>query len=117
MYDVKNKEDFVEIDELLEYSIQILNLKGYYTRFCCSGHYGKSIVKEDSVNNGYIYFKNAHQFEKLPKGVYQDSSWTIRFTFMSKPNTRERYLELIQMSLNISDWVDELKTLGGEYTG
>ncbi len=31
-------EDFIDIDEWIAPTIQVLNQKGYTTRFCCSGH-------------------------------------------------------------------------------
>ena len=31
-------DDYFEVDELIALPIQKLNLKGYKTEFCCSGH-------------------------------------------------------------------------------
>ena len=31
-------DDYFEIDDYIAKPVQILNLKGYKTRFCCSGH-------------------------------------------------------------------------------
>ncbi|MEA4969945.1 MAG: hypothetical protein VB051_05355 [Candidatus Pelethousia sp.] len=31
-------DDYFEVDELIALPIQTLNLKGYKTEFCCSGH-------------------------------------------------------------------------------
>lgn len=38
--DVPNSDinDYFEVDELIAPVISILNKKGYYTSFCCSGH-------------------------------------------------------------------------------
>ena len=33
-----SNENYFEVDELIALPIQILNCKGYFTAFCCSGH-------------------------------------------------------------------------------
>jgi hypothetical protein len=33
-----HKDDYFEVDDLIALTISLLNKKGYYTKFCCSGH-------------------------------------------------------------------------------
>ena len=54
--------ELIEIDELMIPTIKILNQKGYYTKFCCSGHY------YDQHPNGYIMFEEDIDVPNLPKG-------------------------------------------------
>ncbi len=35
--------DCIKIEELIALTISLLNKKGYYTKYCCSGHYDKEI--------------------------------------------------------------------------
>lgn len=56
-----------EIDELMIEPIRILNLKGYSTQFCCSGH----AFSPDRKTFGYIKF---HSFVELPESV--PDGWT-----------------------------------------
>ncbi len=47
-------EGYVEIDELIAPTIQVLNQKGYTTRFCCSGHPENDWLFRDSgEESGY----------------------------------------------------------------
>ena len=52
----------IEIDELMIPTIKILNQKGYYTKFCCSGHY------YGQHPNGYIMFEENIDVPNLPIG-------------------------------------------------
>lgn len=54
----------IEVDELMLPTIIELNRKGYYTKFCCSGHY------YDNCPNLYICFDDSYDFKntKLPPG-------------------------------------------------
>lgn len=72
--------EVVEIDDLMVPIVIALNSKGYYTKFCCSGHL---------YNNGnpYVYFNEFCEkedfpkfFEELPEPWYIDktSDWVIR---------------------------------------
>jgi hypothetical protein len=76
-------DGYVEIDELIAPSIQILNRKGYKTRHCCSGHsltewlfnegeakYRKSRTAPDS----YISFEEGITLPILPPGFAIDDS-------------------------------------------
>lgn len=48
-------DGYVEIDELIAPTIQVLNQKGYNTRFCCSGHpLDDTLVIDSSTEKGYF---------------------------------------------------------------
>jgi len=104
---------YVEIDDDIVYVIQTLNRKGYFTRFCCSGHYGydSSELYDENINNGYIFFKDAVNFKSLPKCVKQESSHIIRFWFESESNTTERFYELNNIVRELSIWADGLASI------
>ncbi len=44
------EENSFEVDEVIAPLIQLLNKKGYVTRFCCSGHPGKSLNEAKLLN-------------------------------------------------------------------
>ena len=47
-------EDYVEIDELIAPVIQVLNQKGYTTKFCCSGHpLDDCLFRDSGADKGY----------------------------------------------------------------
>lgn len=65
----------IEVDELMLPIIKILNQKGYYTKFCCSGH------SYNEVSQCYIMFEkdielsnapNGYFFEKFTSGINKD---------------------------------------------
>lgn len=58
-------DELVEIDEMMAYPIEILNQKGYRTRFCCSGH--MMSPKNRIYNEGYILFDEIYKFPSIPK--------------------------------------------------
>jgi hypothetical protein len=77
--------EVVEIDELLIPTIKILNQKGYYTKFCCSGHY------YGQHPNGYISFEEGIDIPFLPKGFKKEvfnNCVTIRSTIKDKIGKR-----------------------------
>ena len=57
--------EIIEVDELFVDTIIILNQKGYYTKYCCSGHTYKT-------DNSYIYFHNFVKLPYLPEGYRYD---------------------------------------------
>ena len=88
---VKNPDDYFYIDELIALPIQILNRKGYTTKFCCAGHpfdwLGENGVFSDRSEqenaeilaarktyksfNCYILFKEGISLPAIPAGFSQ----------------------------------------------
>lgn len=54
--------EVVELDELITSTIIELNKKGYYTKFCCSGHWYQN------KPNTYIYFLDNCLPDIVPEG-------------------------------------------------
>lgn len=121
VYDKSDYEEnkYVEIDEMFSYIIQQLNLKGYRTKFCCSGHYGFDEYvyegqKYNIITGGYIYFDGAYDLGNLPEfALLESGTSTIRFSFKSEPNTKERHYELLKYINLFSNWVDDLPSIKG----
>lgn len=73
-------EDYIDVDELIAPTIQILNQKGYTTRFCCSGHpltdhwlwrdaeAEEGYVKAGAPLHSYILFEEGITLPSLPPG-------------------------------------------------
>lgn len=68
-------DNIIEVDEDIAETISILNKKGYYTMFCCSGHlkdprlyemyHRKNDIEYDDIDFGYIVNKDENSFEVL----------------------------------------------------
>lgn len=68
-------DNIIEVDEDIAETISILNKKGYYTKFCCSGHVKDSRLYEmyhrnndieyDDTNLGYMVNKDEDGFDIL----------------------------------------------------
>ena len=94
--------DVVEIDELMVLPIKILNEKGYFTRFCCSGHYYNSCV------NTYIKFRENYSFKTLPKNFVQDDADTIRRNYDKDLSDAGLYISILQASNSLLEWAESL---------
>jgi hypothetical protein len=115
-------ENFVDIDDNIYLAIKKLNLLGYKTVFCCSGHTDNRGIQ------AYIYFdwkKDNKVFETLPTGWRYDS-YSYRKTKHYKYNiirsiidlkqkqidklTEEQKQDIIDNSINnLIQWVEQLK--------
>lgn len=97
----------VEIDELMIPTIKILNQKGYFTKFCCSGHY------YDQHPNGYITFEEDIELPNLPKRwnkVQSGKCITIRSEVSknySKPNIKD-FKKICDAAKTLVDWAIKL---------
>ena len=67
--------EIVEVDEMILPVIRILNLKGYRTKFCCSGH------PEKKKPNGYILFDFGYRPKTIPAGFEEEGRYAIRSNF------------------------------------
>ena len=53
---------FIELDYNISHTIQLLNNKGYATKYCCEGHIERDVESgELDVSCAYIYFENVGQ--------------------------------------------------------
>jgi len=95
--------DVVEIDELLIDTIIELNKKGYYTKYCCSGH------QYQSCPNCYIYFEVLPDI--LPKGYTLDKpteySKTIIRRYFDGSNTKI-FNDILKNAKELRRWAKNL---------
>ena len=98
----------IEVDELMLPTIKILNQKGYYTKYCCSGHYYHQIV------DGYIMFSNGINIPFIPNGfhkeIYNDNV-VIRNDIISKPGKRpgiNDFKKICDNAKTLVDWAIKL---------
>ena len=67
----------IEIDDNIRPIIEILNRKGYTTRWCCGG---------DHPEKGFVYvyitFEHLYKFDDLPRGYkYKDKIGLLSYTY------------------------------------
>lgn len=83
-HDYKNA--YVEVDDLIAPSIQLLNQKNYITSACCSGH-----IEEDP-SCAYIQFDFGEMTpEVLPEGWYWEEDGLMYYEYLS---TEKKQLEM-----------------------
>ena len=96
--------DAFEIDEEMIVPIQILNEKGYWTRFCCSGH-----VYTDN-SGGYLMFdtNKCRMPDTSPKGWYIDEM-CIRYDSTKEELTPAERRKYVQRKINaLVTWCESL---------
>jgi hypothetical protein len=97
--------DVVEIDDNIFYTIQTLNIKGYITQHCCSGHlWGGSpyILFDEMVN------KNC--FDTYPDGFFQRELGTKAYISRNIKDKDVLYKqrELNKSAYELLKWAEEL---------
>ena len=109
----ENRDDFFEVDELIAPIISILNLKGYKTRFCCSGHYD-TIDETDQYPATYIAFDDGIVIPSYPRNaefeitnhMSETITCTIRYTKWIN-NYGDDYYHIYDIILDIMrEWYD-----------
>ena len=95
----------VEIDDDILEHIRLLNEKGYYTEYCCSGHL------DDIWFRPYITFKDFYDFETQPKffeynkrlnGLYYIVKWE------NKTDSEWRNQIATESRKELLDWIKQL---------
>lgn len=115
-----NNFGLFEIDDLILPIIRILNIKGYVTQYCCSGH------GYDNSRNTYISFNEEFAPVAIPKGFnLEDERYYIEHYNTHKPDngicirkyykkdiTREEFeAELYKTMIELMEWVKNLPIL------
>lgn len=115
------------IDDLIAPTIELLNKKGYYTAYCCSGH-----IKDNSCRT-YIYFKGPLEphminllIKHLPKDYFShevDSKSLLTIRDKKLPEAYsdslierireliERIRELAELNIKLYEWAQSLPCL------
>ncbi len=81
-------DGYVEIDDLIAPTVQVLNRKKYTTKYCCSGHPFQKWVESQGVSNGthlmrsYIAFENGITLPSLPPDFSVSEVFERRFNML-----------------------------------
>lgn len=92
------------VDELMIPVIKVLNQKGYFTKFCCSGHYPGN-------NQTYIMFEDCIELPSLPNGFYFDnnnSNVTIRSKSVCCESCLSDFYNICDRIKILTKWAEEL---------
>ena len=95
-------EHGVKIDDLIAPTIQILNLKGYRTAWCCSGHVRKSF------DSAYILFEFGEITPgELPSGWFWEEDGHMLYQYTScEPDDLDR--EITEVMRELHKWAESL---------
>lgn len=102
--------EMFECDEEMIIPIEILNQKGYTTRFCCSGHLNEKTCR------GYIAFANGVELNSVPRGWFIDARdeamlnhSVIRYQFTENDLLKRRHK--IHRKINaLIRWAEDLES-------
>ena len=104
----QNPKSFIEIDELMIPIIQVLNLKGYKTVACCSGHAYTEIEGTNSVCVcPYILFAPGIVLPSYPKNAYMEienmfgSNFRFSIRYFEEVKNAGDYYRIYNKILNI----------------
>lgn len=127
-----DRENYIELDELIALPVKMLNEKGYKTLYCCSGHvfgeYVYSDILDENVSledigtiasyypncNMYIKFEKDYKFSNLPKGFKLDYCYVtdtyrcIEYLIKAEEGTSDRLFEIMEHIKHLIEWVYEL---------
>jgi hypothetical protein len=103
----------IEVDDMFLPIIKLLNEKGYFTSYCCSGHI------KDCRSNTYIVFDNTIQgLPSIPEGYIEskdDGKYEIRKEYNKNLSDYEYHIKLLENAIVTMKWVESLDNLKKEY--
>lgn len=94
-----------EIDELLIPSILELNKKGYYTKYCCSGHFWSS------VKECYIMFDKDVELDIVPNGYKIEKNGNGE-VIIRKCFNENIFEQMLENAVDLYKWAKNLDELG-----
>jgi len=113
----------IDIDDDIYESYKILNAKGYWTIYCCSGHAYETELDDFELNDvkSYVSFGDDFDFDYLPEGfIVEKGSWvdaggnesqstTISKKYDRNLSTVDLQLEIWKSMGGLLIWADKLE--------
>jgi hypothetical protein len=113
--------EVVDIDECLIPAIKDLNEKGYFTDYCCSGHYWEFMPDSEFHGGTYIRFSDDVQridLPKLPPGFIMDAEEGNGGVTIRKPiksaDPASFHIAILKTAIDVTKWAKGLKDLMDE---
>jgi hypothetical protein len=111
-------QDVVDLDECMIPIIKVLNEKGYYTRFCCSGHSWANIPTSDFYADTHIVFDEPvtrKDLHNLPAGfVMKAGVGNVGVTIRKEyhiADTMELHIAILKTAIDLTKWAKGLAVL------
>ena len=108
-----------DIDECILPAIRLLNEKGYYTTYCCSGHYW------DNEGSGYSYPYisfipeiEVDVFKNIPDGFVIDhdaSTGVVLRLYLRHQDTVKLHMEILKAAVRLIKWAKKLPALEDDF--
>jgi hypothetical protein len=93
--------EVIELDELIAPTIILLNQKGYFTKFCCAGHW------YEPSSTPYIYFHEEYIPDTIPISFtwddHKDRMDTIRARYVHNEN-ETKYDFVTRVNKELYEW-------------
>lgn len=94
----------IHLDELIAPTIILLNQKGYYTLFCCGGHWYENYVSP------YIMFEPNCLPPSLPKAfIWDDNTIRYRGTPIHDKPLPVKFKKITKINQDLLEWAEALE--------
>lgn len=107
--------ELADIDELLLPAIQLLNVKGYFTESCCSGHFYE--YPHESAYITFEDFVDKKHFQTMPKGFHIDKDYSDKVVIRRGLKGEDEYdfhRAAVEASLDVLAWAEDLDPINDE---